>query len=103
MGSLLRTWKRRIDGVGGMGTGGGRWGRREECEQESAEFESLQAGMQTKALKPSERHSTHPMRLCKKPTWKGRRMVCTHVSIRCRSLEDNRYIAGTSFEVAPRR
>jgi len=102
MSSLLRTMKRRIAGTGGMGTRGGRC-RQIECEQESARFESIQSGMQTKALKPSERHPTHPMKLCKKPTWKGRRKICTHVSIQCRNMEDNSYITGISFEVAPRR
>lgn len=45
-----------------MGTGGGSWGRRYlEDEKDSAKFTSTQSGMQTKALKPSERHPTHPM------------------------------------------
>ena len=104
MSSLLRTMKRRIEGTGGMGTGGGSWGRRYlEDEKDSAKFTLIQAGMHTKALKPVERHPNHPVKLCKRPTWKGRRKICTHVSIQCRNMEDNSYITGISFEVAPRR
>lgn len=84
MSSLLRTWKRRIDGVGGgMGSRGG---GKVDLEEEKR-FSSTQTGMLAKASKPPDLRSNHPRKSCKKSTWKGRRSVCYALTVTLNPME----------------